>query len=112
MDPGVSEWLGLVVLVLGGWVAKWLGTGLAGLIGRAWLRRRAVAIDGEMQSRVYRSFGAVVMLLLWWCAVGENLLQLPEGLAGALWPLTKFGLAATIGWFGYRLVDAVGGAVT
>lgn len=105
------QWLGLAMLLAVGWLIKTVVAVFVMLLLRFWLGRRRIEIDLDVQRRAVRSSGAVATVYFWWHAVEVNYLLLPASLVAVLLPVTKFGLAATIVWVGYRLVDVLGGHI-
>ena len=105
------QWLGFGVLLLVGSLAKRIVAALTTRMLNLWLGARRIAIDRDIQRRALRSSGSFAMVLFWWCAIEYNFLQLPAGLLAVLLPITKFVLVMAAVWFGYRLVDILGGYI-
>jgi MscS family membrane protein len=110
---GFKGWnlLGLAIVLVLGWLIKRGAAIVAIPVGGALLRARKFDIDLQVQRRAFRSFGAVAMMAFWWCVIHQNYLLLPDWLLAGLAVLTTFGMAAAVGWFGYRIVDVLGGYI-
>ena len=105
----IWQWFALVVLLPLGWVVQRLSALIATLLLRCSLRWRKIDIDRKVQQKALHSSGAVVTVLFWQYAVGR-LAMSPEAL-DVLVPITKFALALTAIWVGYRFIDVLGQAI-
>lgn len=106
------KWLGLALLLAAGWLVKYVAALVTGLFGNAWMRRKGIDLDRKVRRRLHLSLGTVAMVVVWWHVVSSNYLQLTPTLLTVLLPLTKFGVAVSLGWFGFRVVDGVGSYLT
>ena len=100
------QWLSLGALVAAGWLIRTIVAAMMPLLLRTWFRRREVEVDREVSQRALRPTGVIAAMVLWLYAI--QILQLPEALLKVLLPVLKFGLAWTVVWAGYRLVDILG----
>ena len=105
------KWIGLIILVLAGWLIMEAGAVLVYYALAAALRRRKIHVDPAIVRSAVRSSGAVFAVAIWWFVLGQNYLGLPATLLGVLLKAVKFGLALTGVWVGYRLVDVLGGHI-
>ena len=103
------QWLALVVLLVVGVVLKAVATWAVTTAFVVYLRHRKFPIAREVQKRALSSSGSLAMFLLWYFAVQK--LQLPEGMVSFVVRATQLGVAVTTVWFGYRLVDVLGGHI-
>jgi MscS family membrane protein len=103
------QWVSLAVLLPLGWLLQLAAAAIFGLVLRAWLRRRRVAVDRKACRRVALSLGAVATALFWYYAVKN--LGLPEGLLAVLLKVATLVLGVTAVWVGYRCVDIIGGQI-
>ncbi len=101
------QWLGLAIVVLGGWIAHRLVCGLLGLIARRRLLAEHLDVAPDVQMSSFRPIGMLGMVLVWWG--GVQMLDPGKDDIAFLWPTIKFLMTVVGVWASYRIIDLVSG---
>jgi len=99
------QWLGLLVLLLLGFIIGRLVRFILHGPVRSWLSHRELVVPNELIYRMLRPAGAIAMAVTW--VMGLRWLGLPPGMHALVVVVVKFIAAMAIVWFVLRVIDVV-----
>jgi MscS family membrane protein len=101
------QWLGLVILLVLGYLIHRLALLILCRIARAMAQKGMVEALPAGLAGSLRPLSALIMVVTWW--VGLQLLLIPTYILEYAWPGLKFVLTAVAVWASYRMIDLIAG---
>lgn len=99
----VWQLLGIVLIIIIGFIVERLATFLLNGLARKWLSMIKIKVDEKQQQHMMRALGVAVMAAVWW--LGLKTLGLPENINDFLMVAIKIIVCVAVVWAAYRLVD-------